>query len=185
MLEEIIRYIMQYSDIRNITILLLLSLLFSCNVSVKKEIKLEKFYPDGKIESRGITLDGKKNGPATLFYQNGKIKQEGNWENDKQEGLWFFYYDDGSISEKINFKSDYQDGQSTFYFPNGSIDQEIQFTAGKPNGISKTYYRDINKVKQLSKWISGKRNGELIIFDSLGNGSKKYLYKDDQLISEK
>ena len=156
----------------------------SCQVSVKKEIKVEKYYPDGKVESRAFMKDGKKNGIASLFYQNGKLKQQGKWVNDKQEGVWTFYYEDGAVSGKINFVNDFQEGQSIFYFPNGSLDQEVQFKEGKPNGISKSYYRDINKVKQQSEWVLGKRNGTVIIYDSIGNNSKKYLYKDDKLIEE-
>ncbi len=85
---------------------------------------------------------------------------------------------------KINFRNDFQDGPSIFYFPNGSLDQEVQFKDGKPHGISKSYYRDINKVKQQSEWFLGKRNGTVIIYDSIGNNSKKYLYKDDEMIEE-
>ena len=156
----------------------------SCQVSVKKEIKVEKYYPDGKVESRAFMKDGKKNGIASSFYHNGKLKQQGKWVNDKQEGLWIFYYEDGAVSGKINFRNDFQDGQSIFYFPNGSLDQEVQFKDGKPHGISKSYYRDINKVKQQSDWVLGKRNGTFIIYDSIGNNFKKYLYKDDEMIEE-
>ena len=160
-------------------------LLFSsCQVSVKKEIKVEKYYSDGKVESSVFMQNGKKNGIASLFYPNGKLKQEGKWVNDKQEGIWTFYYEDGAVSRKINFVNDFQDGQSIFYFPNGSLDQEVQFKDGKPDGISKSYYRDINKVKQQSEWVLGKRNGTVIIYDSLGNDFKKYLYKDDKLVEQ-
>jgi len=159
-------------------------LLISCQVSVKKEIKIEKYYPDGKVESRVFVQDGKKNGIASLFYPSGILKQEGRWVNDRQEGVWTFYYEDGAISAKINFVNDFQHGQSIFYFPSGSLDQEVQFKDGKLNGLSKSYYRDINKVKQQSEWVLGKRNGTVIIYDSLGNNFKKYLYKDDKLVEE-
>ena len=159
-------------------------LLISCQVSVKKEIKIEKHYPDGKVESIVFVQDGKKNGIASLFYPSGILKQEGRWVNDRQEGVWTFYYEDGAISAKINFVNDFQHGQSIFYFPSGSLDQEVQFKDGKLNGLSKSYYRDINKVKQQSEWVLGKRNGTVIIYDSLGNNFKKYLYKDDKLVEE-
>ena len=175
---------MRYSDKQNFKSLIFLLFLYSCQISVKKEIKVEKYYPDGRVESRVSMQNGKKNGIASLFYPTGKLKEEGKWVNDKQEGLWIFYYEEGRISGKINFINDFQDGQSTFYFPNGSLDQEVQFKDGAPNGISKSYYRDITKVKEQSEWVLGKRNGTVIIFDSMGNNFKKYLYKDDKLIKE-
>jgi uncharacterized protein len=175
---------MRTNQTKHFNILRFVFLFFSCNVSVKKETKIEKYYPDGKIESRAFMKDGKKNGTANLFYPNGKLKQEGEWVNDKQEGIWTFYYEDGSVLGKTNFVNDLQDGQSIFYFPNGSLDQEVQFKEGKPVGISKSYYRDINKVKVQSEWVSGKRSGIVIIYDSLGNGSKKYLYKDGVKVEE-
>jgi antitoxin component YwqK of YwqJK toxin-antitoxin module len=175
---------MQTNYKKYLEVLSFIFLFTACQVSVKKEIKVEKYYPDGKVESIAFMQDGKKNGIASLFYPNGKLKQQGKWVNDKQEGIWTFYYEDGAVSGKINFVNDFQNGQSIFYFPNGNLDQEVQFKDGKPNGISKSYYRDINKVRQQSEWVFGKRNGIVIIYDSVGTSSKKYLYKDDSLVKE-
>jgi hypothetical protein len=165
-------------------ILSIVFLFTSCQVSVNKEVKVEKYYPDGKLESTGFMKNGKKTGIASLYYPNGKLKQQGQWANDQQEGVWSFYYEDGTILGKINFVNNFQNGLSVFYFPNGSIEQETQFKDGKPHGISKSYFRDINKVKEQSEWVSGKRNGILIVYDSLGTNFKKYLYREDKLIEE-
>jgi uncharacterized protein len=160
----------------------LVTFLSACNVSVKKEKKIVKYYGDGKIESQVVVIDNKKNGEATLFYQNGQIKQQGNWKDNKQEGVWLFYYEDGKVSQKIPFKNDLQDGPSVFYYPDGSLSQETNFVKGKPEGISKTYYQGINKVKDLSNWSDGKRNGEQTIFDSIGSRFRKYIWKDDVVV---
>ena len=72
-------------------ILVLLNFLLACKVSVKKEIKLTKYYDDGKVESEGFIINGKQNGLLKLFYNNGKIKEEGNWVDGKQEGAFLFY----------------------------------------------------------------------------------------------
>lgn len=154
----------------------------ACKVSVKKETEIVKYYDDGKVESRFFLVNGKKNGEATLYHKNGQIKQRGNWKDDKQEGVWLFYYDNGQISEKIPYKNDLQDGWAVFYYPDGSLNQEGNFTKGIPEGISKIYYRGTNKVKELSNWSNGKRNGEETIFDSIGPGSKKYIWKDDVVV---
>ena len=161
---------------------LLFVFLSACNVSLKKETKIVKYYDDGKMESQVFVVGNKKNGKATLFYPNGQIKQEGNWKDDKQEGVWLFYYEDGKLSEKIPFKNDLQDGVSVFYYPDGSLSQETDFIKGKANGISKIYYQSINKVKNLSNWSDGKRNGEQTIFDSVGSGFRKYIWKDDAVV---
>jgi antitoxin component YwqK of YwqJK toxin-antitoxin module len=160
----------------------LVTFLSACNVSLKKETKVVKYYNDGKIESQVLVKDNKKNGEATLFYHNGQIKQQGNWKDDKQEGVWLFYFEDGKVSQKIPFKNDLQDGQSVFYNPDGSLSQETNFIKGKPEGISKIYYQSINKVKNLSNWSDGKRNGEQTIFDSIGSGFRKYIWKDDVVV---
>ena len=161
---------------------LLFAFLSACNVSIKKGTKLVKHYDDGKIESQISIINNKKNGEATLFYHNGQIKQQGNWKDDKQEGVWLFYYEDGKVSQKIPFKNDLQDGLSVFYYPDGSLSQETNFIKGKPDGIAKIYYQGINKVKNLSNWNYGKRNGEQTIFDSIGLGFRKYIWKDDSVV---
>ena len=90
--------------------------------------------------------------------------------------LFYFTNEDGTMSQKINFRNDSQDGLSTFHFPDGSLDQETEFSNGRPNGI-KIYYRGIHKVKNISTWRFGKRNGEQTIFDSLGTASLNIIFK--------
>ena len=173
---------MQYKSKQHLKIFTFSLLLSSCQVTVKKELKVEKYYPDGKLESTVFMQNGKKNGIAKVYFPNGKLKEEGKWVDDKQEGLWIFYYEDGTVSEKIPFINDFQDGLSVFYYPDGSLAQETNFIKGKPNGISKIYYREINKLNNLSNWSDGKRNGEQTIFDSIGSHFRKYIWKDDVVI---
>ena len=50
------------------------------------------FYPDGKVSSEGILVDGKPEGHWKTFYETGVLKSEGNRVDFQLDSTWSVSY---------------------------------------------------------------------------------------------
>lgn len=88
--------------------------------------EIVKYYPDGKLRTKGMLYDGQRHGKWTyyyengflwsegmfyygkrdgyslLFYKNGKKRVSGQYENDRAVGEWYFYTEDGLLDTTVN-----------------------------------------------------------------------------------
>ena len=63
------------------------------------------YFPDGKVQSRGIYEKGLRTGAATIYHENGQPWMEGFFTNDHKCGEWTFYDEQGYEVGRRNFGS--------------------------------------------------------------------------------
>jgi antitoxin component YwqK of YwqJK toxin-antitoxin module len=75
----------------------------------------EEYWNNGKLESRGNYVNGKREGYWEMFhYLTNHLRCKGNYVNGEQDGYWEWYYTDGEIwwtDRFVNkkFLNDYQE----------------------------------------------------------------------------
>ena len=93
---------MQFLILSKIQFILILSLLVYSSIFSQVEIK-KTYYPNGKLQSEGEYLNGKKHGEYKEFYYNGTTWKEWNYSFGKEQGISTWYFDDGTISMIWNY----------------------------------------------------------------------------------
>jgi uncharacterized protein len=58
------------------------------------------YYKNGRLDSEGIFIMGKKNGAFKEYYNNGSLKATGEYVNDLRNGTWVFYDKDGKTVDR-------------------------------------------------------------------------------------
>jgi uncharacterized protein len=122
------------------------------------------FYPNGKISSEGVMIQGKPDGYWKNYFENGKLKSEGNRVNFELDGPWKFYDDEGVLKLVINYKNGLKNGYRISYTPDERIEENFEddikqgttyyfdkdgflvravpYENGRENGFAKTFNRD-------------------------------------------
>ena len=62
------------------------------------------FYDDGRLESRGTYIDGKREGLWEDFYEHGQLERRGNFKDGEHEGLWESFDEDGNLIKTEEYK---------------------------------------------------------------------------------
>ncbi|MEO1516295.1 MAG: hypothetical protein AAFV95_14830 [Bacteroidota bacterium] len=126
---------------------ILLTFSFSCNHVNEKSIVEIKYFPNGK-EKLIVYLDSlKERRCGQFFFKTGVLKKE-------------FCY--------LNNDEDVLDGEFKEYYRNGNVKSVTQYYRGVKNGLEKYYYENGN-VEQQINCVDGKREGELLAYDSTGH----------------
>ena len=60
-------------------------------------------YPNGKISSEGMMVNGKPDGYWKTYYVTGVKKSEGNRKNFLLDSIWLFYNELSDTTEKISY----------------------------------------------------------------------------------
>ena len=145
------------------------------------------FFPNGKVSSEGVLLNGKPEGFWKNYYDTGVLRSEGNRDNFLLDSLWRFYAPDGSLQNEINYAAnkkngasrsfdttgvlvseelyvnDLRDGMARYFHPNGIIQKEVPFKEGKEEGKGYEYAEDGRVVSLLTygERISSEWKGEI------------------------
>lgn len=128
-----------------------------------KEYYARVFYPETaqiiSLEQYKSKKHKIKHGYAMYWTEQGMLASEGNFKNDKRVGIWK-YYDrkEGTLNSVGSYRNDERTGIWTNFH----------------NGISTSMY----------KYKNGKREGEFIIYDTLGIIENKGIYKNDTIYSQ-
>lgn len=69
----------------------------------KKNGKMLKYFPDGKLMTESFYKDGKLNGDFTHYHPDGKIQIQGAYYNGLQIGEWKFFDENGNPVDKDEF----------------------------------------------------------------------------------
>jgi antitoxin component YwqK of YwqJK toxin-antitoxin module len=99
----------------------------------------ERFFPDGRLEERGVFRGGYYDGPLVRYYRNGNIAVRGAYKKDKMEGPWIYYYPEGGIEREESYRNGTPDGVHRNFFPDGSLYQETHYKNGVESGPRKMY----------------------------------------------
>ena len=132
------------------------------------------FFPNGKVSSEGVLLNGKPEGFWKNYYDTGVLRSEGNRDTVLVDSLWRFYAPDGSLQNEINYAAnkkngasrsfdttgvlvseelyvnDLRDGMARYFHPNGIIQKEVPFKEGKEEGKGYEYAEDGRVVSLLT-----------------------------------
>ncbi len=136
----------------NIFILLITTLLFSCNNSKKNqdsnniqvntktyensETQVEETAPIVKLET----------GEFFEKYPNGNLKTEG-WNNaqGERDGVWYSYYETGVKWSESAYKNGLKDGHSIVFYPNGKMRYMGDYKNDKKTGHW-TFYNETGEI---------------------------------------
>ncbi|MBK7288649.1 MAG: toxin-antitoxin system YwqK family antitoxin [Flavobacteriales bacterium] len=103
------------------------------------------FYPDGKVSSEGILVDGKPEGHWKTFYETGVLKSEGNRVDFQLDSTWSFHAPDGSLTSTIEYKDGKKNGPSRTYAPGDTLVSEENYVADVKEGPSIGFFPDGTK----------------------------------------
>lgn len=128
-----------------ITLLLVLSLVFSCKQGEQKEDtkapekssykELEEF-PSGS----GMVMQ-------KHYFPSGQLKAEGNLKNGLKSGVWYSFYENGLPWSETEFKDGIRHGSSVSWYKNGQKRYEGFFTNGVESG-KWTYWDENGNLQQ-------------------------------------
>jgi antitoxin component YwqK of YwqJK toxin-antitoxin module len=155
------------------------------------------FYPDSKQEQTGkYTASGKKTGTWKWYFENGqlmteedykngvkegvhteydetgKVVEEGEYLNGTEEGPWFTV--SGDFYEKGTYRDGLKNGKWTSLYlitKDNKTDSILSFTGNfiddNPDG-KHIYYWENGKIKDEGNYITGKKDGDWIKYNSDG-----------------
>lgn len=129
--------------------------------------KIEWYYPDSTLRSKGEQLNDQKNGIWTYYYRNGKISSQGNYIDGLEEGEWIWYFEIGEIEVKRTFRNGNTEGTKHNYYDNGKLASTMDYINDERHG--KATYFDPQGEIQLEKYYV---NGILVGHSYLGKDKK-------------
>lgn len=158
------------------TSFLFFMLFFLSSAQKRQEVIL--YNHDGKIDEKGVLINGKKNGPweyyengelsviknykddvkdgEWLAYEKGKLRTKGIIKNGVSDGLWIFYYDNGNIYECGLMKANnINTGLWKRFSEKGNLILEGNYVDGEEDGVWKSYYEN-GKIKSIRYYKNGK-----------------------------
>ena len=162
-----------------------------------------QFWESGKKHSKGLWVDGKKEGEWIYWHDNGRIAKKGSFRNGKLEGRWVYvtangrpkhrdHYQDGKrhgelivfdkatgtrVVRKVHFKNGVKHGLAIEYFANGNVMQSTNWVDGVEHGKRETFYENGNKLL-LEEYSHGKLHGHVKRWSPLGSLESDTVYVD-------
>lgn len=108
----------------NMTILLLLLSLMSCDIEKGTTSKVEKEYYENDVLKSEINYsnDSTKMGEALYYYKNGNIARICYYVNNKLDSIFLEYYSNGKLKYESYYDLDKLVGSVYFYYPNGQLE---------------------------------------------------------------
>ena len=122
---------------------------------------VERYQPDGAIEARGQTRDGRRvgqwtewrdgaleevefidgvqQGKAVRSYPNGEVEQ-GQYENGRREDKWVRFDARGQVMREVTYANGLEEGKYRFYHPNQQLREEGRLSNGKKLGVWQAWY---------------------------------------------
>lgn len=157
-------------------------LLFSTTALLAQPTKY--YYPNGKVSSEGLMVNGKPDGYWITYYDDGGIKSEGNRLNFELDSAWKFYRSDSTLERIITYKQNLKNGPEKIFDVDGNLTEEILFENNIKNGISKTFYTtgELNKTipfvnnKEEGRGFEYDKDGRIITITTYRNG---FVYAEE------
>ena len=112
-----------------------------------------EYNDTGKVVSKGVYIDGKKDGE--WFYEMGDHKEEGKYIEGNKTGEWVYTYNSVKTNFKGSFVNGDADGKHFYYYPNGRLKREEYYELGYEEGTWRSYDREGN-LTLSSQWEGGK-----------------------------
>lgn len=173
----------------------------------QKGNQIISFFNKGRLQSKYIYKNDKRNGEALGYYDSGTIKWKGSYENDLQIGEWYGYYENGrkysfrifengkpkvdsifNAVEKISMVVEYHyyknQLEKRIYYENGLYkSQEVFFKDQELECLTTSFYKNGN-VKYTGGFRKGKMFGERFYYNETGElcNGKFTAYNDSGFV---
>ena len=180
------RYVCQSIE----TLFLILAFFVSCNSVFSQDTAYREFYyPDGKVSSRGLFVNGQPDGFWEGFYPDGTFKSAGWRNNGKLDSVWRFFDPAGNRESEINYMLGLKNGYYSTFRTEQIKDSSVNYLYSKElyvndskEGIS-YYYRFPGYLSESARFEHNKRNGTTFYFDSLGVTVAYSVFRDGIMLS--
>ncbi len=158
----------------NLVVLLLISFWHS---ALCLSDTVETKYQNGNVRSRGLMLDGVREGIWKSYYPEGQLSAVEEYSNGNLSGSITYYYPSGGIRSNENWESGYQEGEANYYFENGRIYRKGPFSQGMYEGRWLTYHEN-GKLRQEGVYVQGFPAGEWKFYSESGELIKSEIFPD-------
>lgn len=179
----------------SIFILLVLTVLFSCdsvNKSIPKKGKFiqdlknndgtitQKEYSDGILKSEFVIKGNKRHGKGMVYYPSGKIHSKFNYVDGKLEGEAIWYYENGNVYDLKTYVHHLKQGMRKTYFEDGKLKSEQEYQNDMPQKGLKEYNSKSELISQPKLILTVKNKivyeNKYSILCSLSEKSGKVTY---------
>ena len=142
-----------------------------------KKAEIRFFSQKGKIISKGIEINRKKEGKWEYYHnRGGNIMMVEYYKNGLIEGERISYYDSGVVSEKLNFLKGKKHGKQLIYSVKNILIKEFTYANGELNGINK-FFTGRGQLIIEGVYKDDKKEGLWKYYDSSGKLIKEKRYK--------
>ncbi|MCO5232954.1 MAG: toxin-antitoxin system YwqK family antitoxin [Chitinophagales bacterium] len=141
------------------------------------------YYPNGQVEIVENYINNQYNGPYQSFYENGSPKQFGTFKDGQFESELKTYYQEpaGQLKESVWMSKGVENGPIKIYFTNGQLKESYSYKDGIKEGGFKEYHPN-GILAAEGQYVDDFEDGEVKVFDTLGNHTKTYIFKDKKPI---
>lgn len=138
----------------------------------QKQIQMQGLFEDsaGKI----------KNGTFYYFHPNGKLESIGKYVYGKKEGTWLNFYDNGNIEDSTVYKNGHRIGKSLKWFEDGSPEDSI-ITSENGDEVFVSWFQNGN-VNSKGRKIWDKKDGNWCYYNDSGIMSEKEVWNSGHII---
>ncbi len=166
--------------------------IFYKNGKLKRKSRFENGYEDGvakEYDSVGLVI-------SQLTYKKGYLTDReyiNRYDrNGKQHGKWKWFYESGELMKEAMYKHGILDGYTKDYTIQGDLalirkfeDGEEILDAPELQKLEiKTDYYDNGSIKTVASYKNGLPEGVRREYDSLGNITASYIFKEGTIIGE-
>lgn len=136
------------------------------------------YYPNGKILSKFIVINGLYEGNSWGWHENGNLAMKTTWKTGKPNGLTIIWDLNGKKISSDMFKDGLLHGKS-IYYDDGATREEWSYKQNILHGWHRSY--NGNKIAFEEYYINGKANGISIGYKYSGRVGMFFLIKDDKM----
>ncbi|OIP84915.1 MAG: hypothetical protein AUK44_00900 [Porphyromonadaceae bacterium CG2_30_38_12] len=130
----------------------------SISVTDSAKSYIKNTFSNGKLQSEGWTLNGKKTGYWKFYFPTGDLQCAGSFSDDSKTGWWEEYevgkikIFEGEMENNVRF------GTAIHYHANGKIALRGSYSANSKTGWWEEYNEQGSKISE-GYYKNGKRNG--------------------------
>lgn len=130
------------------------------------------YYPSGKLKRRGSYIGDSATGNWEYYYESGKIHQIAYYKDNKYDSTWTTFSESGTKTHTTQYKENLINGRCKGFLENGKLQYEGVYAKGKLNGYYKEYFGN-DKIKIDGNYLDGKIDGQYVVY--FENGKLKEL----------
>jgi antitoxin component YwqK of YwqJK toxin-antitoxin module len=149
-------------------------------------LRKDYYLPKRNLQMQGLYKDSTtrvKNGSFYFFHSNGKLESKGVYRNNKKEGTWLRFHPNGAMSDSTVFDNGHMTGISIQWHNNSYESDSTNYDSDPVVHVSWHNDGSVSEAgrldaagNQIGKWRYYHRNGQV---------SADEFYQDGKLISVK